>query len=215
MKNVEVVRESSNLKNKKGITLIALVITIIVLLILAGVSIATLTGENGILSRAKIAEEKKTEAEAQEKDRLSSYEDEIDNYNSRSEASKDEVIAALGRRIESLENTNTYSTTDEKVVGTYINGKNIYRKVFVFENDVALSRNWVDLIDVSSLNIEQIVNATYVPVQSESNSLLRPIIEPMLIDGYFKVELEGSYRSSYTIPKGSSYILEYTKTSNN
>ena len=49
----------------RGITLIALVITIIVLLILAGVSIATLTGENGILTRAgdaktntEIAEEK-------------------------------------------------------------------------------------------------------------------------------------------------------------
>ena len=48
-----------------GITLIALVITIIVLLILAGVSIATLTGQNGILTRAQdsktqtgIAEEK-------------------------------------------------------------------------------------------------------------------------------------------------------------
>ncbi len=39
--------------NQKGITLIALVITIIVLLILAGVSIAMLTGENGILSRAR------------------------------------------------------------------------------------------------------------------------------------------------------------------
>ena len=36
----------------RGITLIALVITIIVLLILAGVTIATLTGENGILSKA-------------------------------------------------------------------------------------------------------------------------------------------------------------------
>ena len=41
--------------NTKGITLIALVITIIVLLILAGVSIATLTGENGILTRAQDA----------------------------------------------------------------------------------------------------------------------------------------------------------------
>ena len=41
-----------NLKGAKGITLIALVITIIVLLILAGVTIATLTGENGILTRA-------------------------------------------------------------------------------------------------------------------------------------------------------------------
>ena len=40
-----------------GITLIALVITVIVLLILAGVSIAMLTGDNGILNQAKRAKE--------------------------------------------------------------------------------------------------------------------------------------------------------------
>jgi len=44
-----------NLKNEKAITLIALVITIIVLLILAGVSISMLTGENGILQKADAA----------------------------------------------------------------------------------------------------------------------------------------------------------------
>lgn len=44
------------MKNQKGITLIALVITIIVLLILAGVSIAMLTGENGILTRSREAQ---------------------------------------------------------------------------------------------------------------------------------------------------------------
>ncbi len=43
------------MRNQKGITLIALVITIIVLLILAGVSIAMLTGQNGILTRAEDA----------------------------------------------------------------------------------------------------------------------------------------------------------------
>lgn len=43
------------LRNQKGITLIALVITIIVLLILAGVSIAMLTGDNGILTQANKA----------------------------------------------------------------------------------------------------------------------------------------------------------------
>ena len=37
--------------NKKGITLIALVITIIVLLILAGVSISMLTGDNSLLGK--------------------------------------------------------------------------------------------------------------------------------------------------------------------
>ena len=40
------------MKNQKGITLIALVITIIVLLILAGVSIAMLAGDNGVLTKA-------------------------------------------------------------------------------------------------------------------------------------------------------------------
>lgn len=43
------------MRNQKGITLIALVITIIVLLILAGVSIAMLTGDNGILTQANRA----------------------------------------------------------------------------------------------------------------------------------------------------------------
>lgn len=43
------------MKNQKGVTLIALVITIIVLIILAAVSIAMLTGDNGILDNAETA----------------------------------------------------------------------------------------------------------------------------------------------------------------
>ena len=46
------------MKNEKGITLIALIITIIVLLILAGVSISMVVGENGILNRATDAKTK-------------------------------------------------------------------------------------------------------------------------------------------------------------
>ena len=64
------------LKGARGITLIALVITIIVLLILAGVSIATLTGENGILTRAndaKMETEKVTAREKVEIEVLGSY----------------------------------------------------------------------------------------------------------------------------------------------
>mgnify|MGYP004584901533 CR=1 len=47
------------MENKsRGITLIALVVTIIILLILAGISISMLTGQNGILNRAVEAKEK-------------------------------------------------------------------------------------------------------------------------------------------------------------
>lgn len=54
------------MKNQKGITLVALVITIIVLLILAGVSIAMLTGDNGLLGRATSAAKTSKIAEAKE-----------------------------------------------------------------------------------------------------------------------------------------------------
>ena len=52
--------------NQKGITLVALVITIIVLLILAGVTIAALSGDNGILSNA--SKSKQENAVGQAKD---------------------------------------------------------------------------------------------------------------------------------------------------
>ncbi len=57
---------SEKLKGRNGITLIALVITIIVLLILAGVTIASITGENGILSKATQASQKTTQEKERE-----------------------------------------------------------------------------------------------------------------------------------------------------
>ena len=68
-----------NPKVNKGITLIALVITIIVLLILAGVSIAMLTGENGILTQAQNAKNKTAEAEVQEREDLDKQNELISN----------------------------------------------------------------------------------------------------------------------------------------
>ena len=53
-------------KSTKGITLIALVVTIIILLILAGVSIAMLTGNNGILTQGKRAKEEQAHAAVKE-----------------------------------------------------------------------------------------------------------------------------------------------------
>jgi type II secretory pathway pseudopilin PulG len=60
----------NKLKETKGITLIALVITIIVLLILAAITISTLTGENGILTKADSANEKTKQEQAIEEVKL-------------------------------------------------------------------------------------------------------------------------------------------------
>ena len=68
------------LKNKnKGITLVALVITIIILLILAGISISALTN-TGIFGKAKDAKQKSANAELDQNTKLDSYEEEISNY---------------------------------------------------------------------------------------------------------------------------------------
>ncbi len=86
MGNKEEKLKRADIKKNKGITLIALVITIIILLILAGVSIAMLTGNNGILTQAKLAKENTEAAKEQEEkdlDKINSYINEKtikDNY---------------------------------------------------------------------------------------------------------------------------------------
>lgn len=59
-------KKTKNEKNKKGITLIALAITIVVLLILATVSIQILGGENGIINQANKGKEETEIAEEKE-----------------------------------------------------------------------------------------------------------------------------------------------------
>lgn len=64
------------MKGQKGITLVALVITIIILLILAGISIASLTG-NGLFEKAKLAKNETSAAEKNEQNIMNSYIDEM------------------------------------------------------------------------------------------------------------------------------------------
>ena len=68
-------KEKNYIQNK-GITLVALVITIVILLILAGISISTLTN-TGIFQKAKDAKQKSENAQKEEESFLSEYEKEI------------------------------------------------------------------------------------------------------------------------------------------
>lgn len=67
------------MKKQNGITLVALVITIIVLLILAGISIASLTN-TGLFDKAKQAENASINAQNVENTRLQEYENAINEY---------------------------------------------------------------------------------------------------------------------------------------
>ena len=99
------------LRNKdKGITLIALVITIIILLILAGISISALTNQ-GLFKNAKIAQNATEKAEKEQGQRLNEYEDEINKYlgNSKDE-SKDDTKGTTVE--EAIKKNGALSTTD-------------------------------------------------------------------------------------------------------
>ena len=84
----------NQIRGKKGITLIALVITIIVLLILAGVTIATLTGDNGLLTKAGEAKNASEQANLLEELQLALIEGQTDKYFN-SNSNMDEKLKAI------------------------------------------------------------------------------------------------------------------------
>jgi len=127
------------MKNQKGITLIALVITIIVLLILAGVSIAMLTGENGILTQANSSKTETNKAEAIEKISLALnavkskvYEKEVGS--STYDPLNEDTTAETGDDLDNLEAAITGILKVDKIVpkdtsenaATANNGKYVY-----------------------------------------------------------------------------------------
>ena len=89
-------------KNKTGITLIALVITIIVLLILAGVSITMISSQDGILKKARTAKETQKKATEEEKVKLAIQGAMINENGTIDETELKTELGKLGYTIDSL-----------------------------------------------------------------------------------------------------------------
>lgn len=69
-----------NRRKEKGITLIALVVTVIILIILAGISISLVLGNNGIVTKSKLAKENTLKAKEDEDIALLEYANKINTY---------------------------------------------------------------------------------------------------------------------------------------
>ena len=180
-------------KQKKGITLVALVITIIILLILAGVAIAQLTG-NGLFENAKLAKEKSENAQRLENSTMQDYGDAIN-----------EVLSGSHR-----ENDKKVIDENERIIGTFY-GKTLYQKSFTGTTP----NSSTSLLDVSDLNIdtctkiEGIVNngISWVPLGWSNSS-----IGQYLGVFYCKSNNTLEFRSHSTYFKQEYYItIEYTK----
>ena len=115
------------MRNKNtGITLIALVITIIVLLILAAVSIATLTGENGILTKAQDASERTREATAREQIEVEAVASFDGNGKFNKETFKERIEGIGGKVVEETEDEiivelDDYEVTVDAKTGEILN----------------------------------------------------------------------------------------------
>ncbi len=139
--------ECKNLVRKtetSGITLIALVITIIVLLILAAVSIATLTGDNGILTKANTAKTTNDSAQAEEEMKLLLADWQLEK---RSNSSAD-----LGDFLnKKLENGELDNVTDNKD-GSYTIEKNGYDATISDEDGLVQLLNPGDTANLTQKN---------------------------------------------------------------
>ena len=100
------------MNKNKGITLIALVITIIILLILSGISISALTNQ-GLFKNAKAAQNATEKAKEEQGQRLNEYEDETNKY--LNNANEDEKIGLITDNInKELSKTDNTKLKDEK-----------------------------------------------------------------------------------------------------
>lgn len=155
--------QTSNLKHpisykptsNTAITLIALIITIIVLLTLAGVTLNMIMGENGIIKKAQISKEKTNEAQIEEEKNLQSLENKVNNYNTR------EQVTIEKEEYEKLKKKGTWellaSTTSKSEIEIEVKNLNQYSSVTlvcynVYMNLVASTQVSVDLLKQQGKN---------------------------------------------------------------
>lgn len=108
------------MKKNKGITLVALVITIIILLILAGISIMTLT-QTGVFDKVNLAKQKSEEAQKLENSILEDYENKIEiSSNGSREVSNSKifldtsnVIGCVGQSTDWCNDSYSYTATED------------------------------------------------------------------------------------------------------
>ena len=93
-------------KENKAITLVALVVTIIILLVLAGITIATLGGENGLFTKVKLGKERYAISEAKEKLELEITNLQIEQQGKGEELKKEDLPKMNNDEIDVRDTTN-------------------------------------------------------------------------------------------------------------
>lgn len=225
-RNVKSEKSEKLFISQKGITLIALVITIIILLILASVTISALSGDNGILTRAgeaskqtKIAEEKEIlsisyigviaqmQGETVDIDKLKQ---ELINNGKNVSVSADEngII-----EVEFLDSQNVYSIDDgnitkiEKTSNTFILKYNEEINTFEFYDN----ETWMQWFERNSDNSQNLAISLLKSIMSkinEGDEIKASVASGLSARLYYEEEgIEIIPKTTDGIQKGITYIL--------
>lgn len=189
-------------KNKqRGITLIALVVTIIVLIILAGVSINMLIGDNGIITQSQTAKSKTEIKGEEEKIRLAINTAQIEN-NGNSNIEKDDLEIALlenGTKsivVDNEDDTNSIICLDSK-------------KIYKLKNDGSIedTNSDFDSIYVAPDSQDEARNEGVIGIGADGNPVDMDLWEYTLLeDGTYGLNDENSIKD---IGKNKGYLGEY------
>lgn len=150
-----------NLKNQKGITLVALVVTIIVLLILAGVSLRLVAGDEGILKRSEEAVNRTESSSKQEKVDLALANAKLAWYEDKYDGAKDFSDFVMFMRAVANDSTLTSATllNDEEVVSV----RDDITKAAGVENITDVLTPATDKVTVTVGERTKIINSNEVP----------------------------------------------------
>ena len=189
--------ENKKIKEDKAITLVTLVLTIIILLILAGISIATLTGKNGILTKAQQAKETNIRSTAKEQLELAIAGWQIERNLKNDISLKDYLENASKSGLENVQ-IKQEGSEDENTIGLYDN------KMFIYNNQ-----------GITVMNSDNLVKNGFLEEKNNSNFPSFTYNE----DGYLSCLTNGSkkvYISDYIpIDSNKKYFQSITTKTNN
>ena len=135
------------IRKAKGVTMLALVVTIIVLLILAAITLSLAVGENGIIKRAQLARDKAKNASIAEEEAMNLAAGEIDNAGSGGSGGSGEGgtcpecpdVSELENTIKELQNT--ISSLEQQLANEKANKAELERQIASLNNQIAQLNN--------------------------------------------------------------------------